>query len=890
MEVTREQMGTFVYALERDMRGILRRFSALDGDVGALLRSGERKEAEAKRDSDDIPAKDLLEYLDLRPTYDLLSRHKETLPASLAAEVGSQIRSMESINPIRRRLAHSRPLETDDVEQLWSALEGFQHSAWRNLHAAIRTQLADPQWVPPMHERVYESDGILHNVPIPDYDETTLIGRQEFVEKIVALVTSGRNRVVTVTGEGGIGKTAIAYAVAHQILDSEQGAWDAVLWVSLKKERLTGEGITQIRDAIDSLQDASLHLGRQFDSGFSGGLADLGEMMQGLKVLICFDNLETISGDEFVSLYEALPESIQYLVTSRNGIGQLERRFQLGPLKPHHAVALLGRLIATQQAKQLGELSREGKDALCADLRYSPLAIKWLVLAAAAGRPVSDVARNQDELLTFCVRSVYERLSPVARRTLVGLHMLGREGSLGELAILIDEPVPYLARAMQELVQGSLVVSRVSDATDMETLLALTDTARAYLRNTIVPDDPDLLAMARLEAEYRHSEEVRQKNAEGRALAPWIVRTTHDAERPAAHLLHRALLASKAGNFDEAKKAIDRARELAPDFWEVHRVDAFIAGSGRLMTPGGVTQIYLRALGLADSDLARGVVSHFLAGHLARQVNDLEGALRYAEAAHAALASPETEMALGNYNVRAGKFEEGISQIRRAAEESTGKPRLIARTSLMSAYRRYSETTLFQEHSVAKALERSLQGLEIGVDLQPQGVFDRKFLNEFCELQALLLRIERKAYDLGVRPALPADLFLQLQPGLEQLRQSNSFRALQQACAAASPRVESEMGFDSYSQAIGTRADVDSCENQVTSSTSLTGVILGLRHGYGFIEHSLYPTNIFFHASALTGDLRFESLVVGSRVAFEVTEDQGRPRATSVTAAEWPPL
>ena len=99
-------------------------------------------------------------------------------------------------------------------------------------------------------------------------------------------------------------------------------------------------------------------------------MAQLADALQGLTTLIVIDNLETVSGREVLDLVDALPDTVSYLFTSREGLGEIERRFELGPLEERVAVDLLRRLarsrglepfaqveqpVATEIVTQLGE-------------------------------------------------------------------------------------------------------------------------------------------------------------------------------------------------------------------------------------------------------------------------------------------------------------------------------------------------------------------------------------------------------------------------------------------------------------------------------------------------------------------------------------------------------
>lgn len=57
--------------------------------------------------------------------------------------------------------------------------------------------------------------------------------------------------MISIVGEGGVGKSALAIQCCYEILDMpETSKYDAIVWVSLKTKTLTASGIQDIRESI----------------------------------------------------------------------------------------------------------------------------------------------------------------------------------------------------------------------------------------------------------------------------------------------------------------------------------------------------------------------------------------------------------------------------------------------------------------------------------------------------------------------------------------------------------------------------------------------------------------------------------------------------------------
>jgi predicted ATPase/DNA-binding CsgD family transcriptional regulator len=148
---------------------------------------------------------------------------------------------------------------------------------------------------------------------------TSFVGRAGAVREVAALLD--RNRLVTVTGPGGAGKTRLASEVARQVAGrSADGVWLAEL--------------AAVRDPVlvAAMVAAALGVGEQPGLSTAGALA---RVLARRQLLVVLDNCEHVIGAaaELCAGLLAACDDVQILATSREPLRVAdEARYRLGPL------------------------------------------------------------------------------------------------------------------------------------------------------------------------------------------------------------------------------------------------------------------------------------------------------------------------------------------------------------------------------------------------------------------------------------------------------------------------------------------------------------------------------------------------------------------------------
>jgi predicted ATPase/class 3 adenylate cyclase len=162
-----------------------------------------------------------------------------------------------------------------------------------------------------------------NNLPL---QPTPFLGREEQVAQVVALLSRGDVRVLTITGPGGVGKTRVALQVAADVLeDFPDGVWFVDLSVL--------DDPTLVPSAI-----AGVFGVREEGSGLTERLAGV---LAGKRLLLVMDNFERVlDATPFITSLLARAPEAKVLVTSRAPLHIYgEQEYSLAPFllpKPAH--------------------------------------------------------------------------------------------------------------------------------------------------------------------------------------------------------------------------------------------------------------------------------------------------------------------------------------------------------------------------------------------------------------------------------------------------------------------------------------------------------------------------------------------------------------------------
>lgn len=622
-------------AVEEDLRGMIIEFLA--EDPHGLL--GEKLHLSAQRRHEDengpvnrsLTLEEILPYTDLGDLVQILNRRRVELPEHVAKGLEAVNSQLQLLMPVRKRVAHIRPFRYDDLARVTGFTDQVSaHSPanWPSVTETVARLGQDPAFVFDLPQPRYEEppDSAFHNLPLPEFDDTGFLGRDSEVRSVLSLC-KGAWPVVTLVGEGGLGKTALALRCAYDLLDDEASPFDAIIWSTSKTTRLDPTQIREIDGAIRDSIGLFEHVASELGSTATESEATIDEILSYLgtfKVLLILDNLETVIDERIRSFLGRLPTGSKILITSRIGVGEFEYRVDVQPLPNVEAARLLRAVAKVSGVTDLAKMSEQQLGDMCTRMQNNPLFIKWFVAAVQSGTSPEQALVKPDLFLDFCMSNVYEHLSQASQELLKALLASPHNLSLPELIYFNNEDAHETQGAVQELLTTNMLAMSTNAQRTVETRYRLTDLARLYLtkHHPLTPDEDRTLDRAR----RRLADDERKISHEisGNPYEPRTIATRSDSDLLVVRPLLDALRYADANDFGAALAAVEKAKTVTPDYFECFRIEAQVHAAARNVAVAD--SAFRSALDLADDTAA---LNFFYAQFLRTARRDLDKALDY---------------------------------------------------------------------------------------------------------------------------------------------------------------------------------------------------------------------------------------------------------------------
>lgn len=884
---TRLSCFAIVSSLETDIRAFLTSndllptaFMPQDVRDKALKRWAADREAPTSRPDDE---RDLLPYCDFGDLSKII-RAGTVAITDIAAATALASR-LDLLTGARNRVCHSRPLETDDFADLLElAREApgiWRECAWSELDATMKRLEHQPSFV--LHLQIpefwRENRSREHNLPLPEFDDTGFLGRESDRRALTRLLLLP-HPVISVLGEGGVGKTALAVRCLYDILEQHDCPFDAIVWVSLKTRVLTVSGAEDLRDSVRTVLGLVQSVAAQTGAPEAATvtidecIAEILAYMQCFRTLVAIDNLETIGWETLRPLLSEIPSGSKALITSRVGLGEIEQRYPLKALDSKTAIDLARRFARTMNCGEVFKDNQSGLKKACDLLYNNPLLIKWYVRSVASGAPTSRLLNKEGlefkQALQFCFENLFERLSETERMVVHVLASAGRP--------LTQVQLYYLTRASNRdevdwalsTLHHSSMLRRTTDsmpAYASGALYGLTEIGAEFV-SRFAPPSKEIFARVRGDMQQLSAES--QLDSVKRSIYKFdrmVIEAHPGDETIVAAYLRRALKSSDRDDHAIARQQVSEAKNMMPHFAECFRVSAQVNAKADDLY--AASRDFESAVELApDSPVVRYHYWWFLQNKL----NDLGSALQQAD--HALALTPgdptllsaraQTLMWLGRCREAAAVYDSLLAQ----EDARPGRWRLATRDQAAECRRRQSEQDWAQLDR-AKAFGELSAGLAILAGGLARGDFDA----------AMLKRVGKIAEDWARHAVSAGDS----EAGRELVAGLQPFRSRFSADGLYVPSWG--VFAKTFSTIPGVETTIDSAEKP-SVGTRLRGRVANLvpDKGFGFLSDS-YGNSWFFWKGELAPQ-DWLALKTDDEVSFIVGSNNKGPCAKRVVRVE----
>lgn len=293
-------------------------------------------------------------------------------------------------------------------------------------------------------------DEVLVNFPSPDWAVHGFVGRDKLLENVESLLVEHKHPIVSITGEGGIGKTSfVDYACTYL---AKNNSFKKIIWFSDKSE------------SFDILTSKVMNISKQqslkdfANDPLGDGSKTLDELV-GMDVLIILDNLDTIfeEGKEFISTHAS--SKLQFLITSRRSV-DLGMPIYMKPLENNESMRLIRNLNSYLAIDDIDNSSNEELENLGAEFQNSPLYIKWGLHQMQKGLQLSSIRKREKEISEFCFSGLIKLLSDQAKQCLDALYVFESSVSSLKLKLVLGIDHEQIIDGLSELQKFSLARSR----------------------------------------------------------------------------------------------------------------------------------------------------------------------------------------------------------------------------------------------------------------------------------------------------------------------------------------------------------------------------------------------------------------------------------------------
>ena len=313
------------------------------------------------------------------------------------------------------------------------------------------------------------------------------------------LMNPERHPIISLTGPGGIGKTAIAIAAIHVIAEQHTPPYEVILWISARDIDLLETGPKAVEPRVVTQRDISraavelLEPSERSDKDFDPEVYFQTCLAEGTSgpTLFVLDNFETVQSpnDVFRWIDTHIRPPNKVLITTRFRDFNADYAIKVGGMTDQESATLVD-----AHADRLGitsYLNAKYKEKLIRESDGHPYVMKISLGQVAKQKQAVEPERivaSADDLLKALFERTYVALSPAAQRVFLLLcswRVFVPEVAVEAVSIRPGTERFDVAEALQELNRFSLVDQVYSEEEEKEAFVGVPLAAAIYGRRKL---------------------------------------------------------------------------------------------------------------------------------------------------------------------------------------------------------------------------------------------------------------------------------------------------------------------------------------------------------------------------------------------------------------------
>ena len=287
-----------------------------------------------------------------------------------------------------------------------------------------------------LQESLMEQRLLHSNVPPKHYLDTGFLFREKILRNLLEDVTAGIP-LITVYGEGGIGKTTIVRELIDRLVANYPEHTDVIWWHSSKLEEFTEGEIKTTGLEAKPLAEVSNRLHEE-----TGINLDSDKKDEDIKVLLILDNLETeLTADkaEAIKFIKKHITKCQIVITTRMRLGELELPVPIPAFDNKESAHYLRKLALSKNYQPLIEESEEDLKKHAKRLQNNPLMLRWFFENRLQGLEPSQIFRKSGDIINFMFSNIYNNLNPDSRSLLSTLRIANKPVTKFQAKFLMND-------------------------------------------------------------------------------------------------------------------------------------------------------------------------------------------------------------------------------------------------------------------------------------------------------------------------------------------------------------------------------------------------------------------------------------------------------------------